>query len=102
MKTMRSQGSCCVSGIWDPCGQEVAFMRRRMGVFSILVLFVCFLPPVSARAAIPLPAIPDWENTDAGRYGTGLGVADLNRDGWMDFVVANGNDMARQPVTVWL
>jgi len=43
---------------------------------------------------------PDWISED-GLRGTGGALVDLNRDGWMDFVVANGNDMARQAVAVY-
>jgi len=43
---------------------------------------------------------PDWISDD-GLRGTGGALVDLNRDGWMDFVVANGNDMARQGVAVY-
>ena len=43
---------------------------------------------------------PDWESSDTD-YATGGALVDLDRDGWPDFVVANGNDMDRQNVTVY-
>lgn len=75
--------------------------RVRLSVLSGLLLLLSSLPR-TVFAAIPLPLNPDWESTPNGQYGTGLGVGDLNNDGWMDLVVANGNDMARQRLSVYL
>jgi len=44
---------------------------------------------------------PDWISQSLGHYATGLGIVDINQDGWDDLVVANGNDMARQNVVVY-
>lgn len=49
---------------------------------------------------IPFMQMPDWESSTGGRS-TGLGLADINGDGWKDIVVANGNDMARQHLVVY-
>lgn len=72
----------------------------RLATFLLLCTLAAFAHPASA--VIPLPTTPDWESTPNNLYGTGLGVADLNGDGWVDLVVANGNDMARQRVSVYL
>ncbi len=45
-------------------------------------------------AAIPLPGQPDWESTD-NDYSTGGALVDIDRDGDLDFVTGNGNDMAQ-------
>jgi len=43
---------------------------------------------------------PDWVSADT-LVGTGGALVDLDLDGWVDFVVANGNDMAQERVTVY-
>jgi hypothetical protein len=50
---------------------------------------------------IPFSTSPTWVSTDITSVSTGAGWADINRDGWLDLVVANGNDMARQNVVVY-
>jgi len=44
---------------------------------------------------------PDWISQSLNHVATGLGIADINQDGWDDIVVANGNDMQRQTVVVY-
>lgn len=46
-------------------------------------------------------ATPNWVSTDVAGYATGGALADINGDGWPDFVVSNGNDMARQRIAVY-
>ncbi|MFQ5807499.1 MAG: FG-GAP repeat domain-containing protein [Phycisphaerae bacterium] len=55
---------------------------------------------VSGFAQTVYNSTPDWVSADT-RRGTGGALVDLDRDGWLDFVVANGNDMARQRVAVY-
>lgn len=45
-------------------------------------------------------ATPDWISGDT-PVSTGGALVDLDRDGWLDFVVSNGNDMAQQRVAVY-
>ncbi|MCX6163984.1 MAG: VCBS repeat-containing protein, partial [Ignavibacteriae bacterium] len=52
-------------------------------------------------AQIPFNTAPTWISTNFPKTSTGCGWADINNDGWMDLVVANGNDMNRQKVTVY-
>jgi hypothetical protein len=46
------------------------------------------------------PTAPDWTSTDT-QVSTGGALVDLNRDGWLDFVVANGNDILQQRLVVY-
>lgn len=46
-------------------------------------------------------ALPDWISTPNGHIATGLGLADINGDGYKDLVVANGNDIQRQGLVVY-
>lgn len=50
--------------------------------------------------AQPYNPNPDWRSTDR-HYATGGQFVDLNLDGWLDFVVSNGNDMRRERVGVY-
>jgi hypothetical protein len=60
-----------------------------------------FLVMAGFTQNIPYPVIPDWESTPLGMVSTGLGLADINGDGWKDIIVANGNDMQRQHLVVY-
>jgi hypothetical protein len=46
------------------------------------------------------PGTPDWESSDDPRS-TGAALVDLDRDGYLDLVVANGNDITRETVAVY-
>lgn len=62
--------------------------------------YVTLLLAGMASAQTIYPTMPDWRSTDR-HFATGGAFADINRDGWLDFVVANGNDMARERVAVY-
>ncbi|MCC6679051.1 MAG: VCBS repeat-containing protein [Phycisphaerales bacterium] len=46
------------------------------------------------------PLSPQWQSADR-QISTGAALVDLDRDGWLDLVVANGNDISRQRVVVY-
>ena len=63
----------------------------RVALSLVFVLSV-FIPQPSV-AAIPLPSAPSWTSND-NDYSTGGALADVNGDGWIDFLTSNGNDMS--------
>ncbi|MBW6460397.1 MAG: T9SS type A sorting domain-containing protein [Bacteroidales bacterium] len=69
----------------------------RVTFLFICSICWCILP----AQTIPYNTAPDWISTAGGQYATGLGLADINGDGFKDLVVANGNDMARQRLVVY-
>ncbi len=54
----------------------------------------------SGQAQLVYDTTPEWVSTDT-PVSTGGALVDLDRDGWLDFVVANGNDMQRQQLVVY-
>lgn len=77
-------------------------MRKLIKLFSIALFSMVFsvLNNNITIAQVFFPTTPIWTSTDAG-YDTGCGWADINGDGWVDLVVAKGNDMSRQKVVVY-
>jgi hypothetical protein len=69
--------------------------------YIFLILFAGVICFKSQSQSIPYPFSPDWESTPAGHIATGLGLADINGDGWKDMIVANGNDIERQHLVVY-
>ena len=45
-------------------------------------------------------SFPDWISNNP-HYSTGAALADFNRDGWLDLVVADGNDMGKGKVKIY-
>ncbi len=55
----------------------------------------------SAWALIPMETTPSYESSPQGQVATGGGWADVDGDGWLDMVIANGNDINRQRVAIY-
>ena len=66
----------------------------------LLVIVAVLVLSSAASAQMIYHASPDWVSADT-QVSTGAALVDLNRDGWLDLVVSNGNDMARQHVVVY-
>jgi hypothetical protein len=67
----------------------------------ILFYLVTLLVTSGLSQNIPYPVFPDWESAPNGHIATGLGLADINGDGWKDIIAANGNDIQRQHLVVY-
>jgi hypothetical protein len=77
------------------CGE----LRKQAAVvaFSVISFFI----PLPVFASIPLPSSPSWTSNDHD-YSTGGALADVNGDGWLDFLMSNGNDMAMDFNSVYM
>lgn len=64
----------------------------------VMVAAVCLSATVG-RAQV-YTVNPDWSSGDM-QVATGGALVDLNLDGWLDLVVANGNDISRQRVVAY-
>ena len=66
-----------------------------------LLTFLLLLASPGLYSQIPFEQTPSFETSPEGHYATGLGIADINNDGWKDIIVANGNDIQRQQLVVY-
>lgn len=55
---------------------------------------------VSGAGQVVYPTTPDWESLNP-HYSTGAALVDLDRDGWLDLVVADGNDILEGRLNVY-
>jgi hypothetical protein len=71
-------------------------MRISLIAFLTLVAFAA-----TGSAQIPLQTSPYWQSTETGVYSTGANWGDIDRNGYLDFAISNGNDMALAPNYVY-
>ncbi len=64
----------------------------------ILLLASC--APLAAQ--IPYATSPEWESTDIESRSIGLAWVDIDNDGWLDLLTANGGDDSRQALSIYM
>ncbi len=65
---------------------------------TLAAVALCLAP--CALAQVIYDTVPDWVSTDSA-YATGGALVDINRDGWLDFVVSSGNDMNQEHLAAY-
>jgi hypothetical protein len=70
-----------------------------MKKFFTTILFLITISQLYSQ--VPFNQNPNWISTDVLSVSTGGAYADINKDGWLDFVVANGNDISIQKLVVY-
>jgi hypothetical protein len=78
----------------------VAGRPGKMNMRSACVAFVTVALASAAQGQAIYHNTPDWVSADT-QVSTGGALADLDHDGWLDFIVSNGNDMAQQRLVVY-
>lgn len=62
--------------------------------------------PDGAPGTTPIDRVysttPSLSTATLGNFATGMALADINGDGWLDMVTSNGNDVSPQPMNVFL
>jgi hypothetical protein len=71
-------------------------MEANMKKIVFTLLIVCVGVQLGF-AVIPLEKSPYWRSTETGKYSTGANWGDIDKNGFLDFAISNGNDMAMAP-----
>ena len=72
-------------------------MMQKLLIIIVLILATYGL----GISAIPLQKAPFWRSTETGVYSTGANWGDIDKNGYLDFAISNGNDMAMAPNYVY-
>lgn len=79
------------------------FLVQLTMVINQMRMWVCMVATFTATPVLGQAVFnttPDWVSSDT-PYSTGAALVDLDRDGWLDFVVGNGNDIRREKLAVY-
>ena len=68
---------------------------------SLFVLLIVLASPQIGFAEMPLEMHPYWMSTESGVFSTGANWGDIDKNGFLDFAISNGNDMALAPNYVY-
>jgi len=71
-----------------------------MRKFFFILLFLSFGVQIGF-GEIPLERYPYWRSTESGVFSTGANWGDIDKNGYLDFVVSNGNDIVSAPNYVY-
>ncbi|MGD2111279.1 MAG: VCBS repeat-containing protein, partial [Phycisphaerae bacterium] len=75
-------------------------VRARSGTVALTGIVLGSLVVLPLRAQPVYNTSPDWVSSDT-PYSTGGALVDMDHDGWLDFVVGNGNDIRREKLSVY-
>ncbi len=76
-------------------------IRLFVIISSTLLIPAIHLLSMMKLPYVPIERTPYWISGDHQSVTTGSAFADIDNDGWLDFVVANGNDIERQGIAVY-
>ncbi len=76
-------------------------IRLFVIISSTLLIPAIHLLSMMKLPYVPIERTPYWISGDHQNVTTGSAFADIDNDGWLDFVVANGNDIERQGIAVY-
>ena len=74
---------------------------ESIGAPAVRIAILLLAATPVAHAVIPLETTPAWVSTPLSHVATGGAWADIDGDGWLDLVAANGNDISRQSVVIY-
>ena len=73
---------------------------KNTTLFLATVLFL-FLLPQTAQCDVPFDTAPGWRSNEDNFYFTGARMADIDADGYQDFISSAGNDIIKAKNYAW-